>query len=60
MTPLLRAYFLAPAAPAVAIVLLMLGLAPTSAGDPVLMVLLVVLGVLTANFPVMVSPRYKN
>jgi putative nucleotidyltransferase with HDIG domain len=60
MTPLLRAYFLAPAVPAVAIVLLMLGLAPTSAGDPVLMVLLVVLGVLTANFPVMVSPRYKT
>jgi putative nucleotidyltransferase with HDIG domain len=60
MTPLLRTYLLAPAAPAVAIVVLMLGLAPTAAGDPVLMVLLVVLGVLTANFPVMVSPRYKT
>jgi putative nucleotidyltransferase with HDIG domain len=59
MTPLLRAYLLAPAAPAVVIVLLMLGLAPTSAGDPVLMVLLVILGAVAANFPVMVSPRYK-
>jgi putative nucleotidyltransferase with HDIG domain len=42
------------------VLLLMLGLAPTSAGDPVLMVLLVVLGVLAANFPVMVSPRYQT
>jgi putative nucleotidyltransferase with HDIG domain len=60
MKPLLRTYLLAPAAPAVAVLLLMLGLAPTSAGDPVLMVLLVVLGVLAANFPVMVSPRYQT
>ncbi|HLQ15499.1 MAG TPA: HD-GYP domain-containing protein [Candidatus Eisenbacteria bacterium] len=60
MTPLLRTYLLAPAAAAGAIVLLMLGLAPTSAGDPVLMVLLVVLGAIAANFPVMVSPRYKT
>jgi putative nucleotidyltransferase with HDIG domain len=60
MTPLLRTYLLAPAAPAVAVGLLMLGLAPTSPGDPVLMVLLIVLGVLAANFPVMVAPRYQT
>jgi putative nucleotidyltransferase with HDIG domain len=60
MRPLVRTYLLAPAAPAVAIVLLMLGLAPTAPGDPVLMVLLVVLGALATNFPIMVSPRYQT
>ncbi len=60
MRPLLRSYLLGSAAPAVALVLLMVGLAPTSAGDPVLMGLLVVLGVVAANFPIMVSPRYKT
>jgi putative nucleotidyltransferase with HDIG domain len=60
MRPLLRTYFLASAAPAVAVVLLLLGLGPSPAGDPVLMVLLVVLGALATNFPIMVSPRYQT
>jgi putative nucleotidyltransferase with HDIG domain len=60
MTPSLRWYLLAAAAPAVAAVLLLLGLPAPVAGDPVLMVLLVALGAVAANFPVMVAPRYKT
>jgi putative nucleotidyltransferase with HDIG domain len=60
MTPLVRAYFLATAAPAVAVAMLMLGLPRASSGDPLLMVLLVLLGAAAANFPIMVSPRYKT
>lgn len=60
MRPLVRTYLLAPAAPALAVVLLLLGLGPSSAGDPGLMVLLVVLGALATNFPIMVSPRYQT
>jgi putative nucleotidyltransferase with HDIG domain len=60
MKPLVRGYFLAMAAPAVAVALLMLGLPQAGSGDPLLMVLLVALGAAAANFPVMVSPRYKT
>jgi putative nucleotidyltransferase with HDIG domain len=60
MKPLVRGYFLAMAAPAVALALLMLGLPQAGSGDPLLMVLLVALGAAAANFPVMVSPRYKT
>jgi putative nucleotidyltransferase with HDIG domain len=60
MTPSLRWYLLAAAAPAVAAVVLLLGLPPAPAGDPLLMLLLVALGAIAANFPVMVSPRYKT
>jgi len=38
----------------------MLGLPQAGSGDPLLMVLLVALGAAAANFPVMVSPRYKT
>jgi putative nucleotidyltransferase with HDIG domain len=60
MAPLLRGYALAIAVPAVAAALLLVGMPATTAGDPVLMVLLVVLSAVAANFPVMVSPRYKT
>jgi putative nucleotidyltransferase with HDIG domain len=60
VTPLLRTYLLATAAPAVAAALLLLGLPPTAGGDPLLMVLLVVLAAIAANFPIMLSPRYKT
>jgi putative nucleotidyltransferase with HDIG domain len=60
MTPLVRAYFLATTAPAVAVAMLMLGLPQAGSGDPLLMVLLVLLGAVAANFPIMVSPRYKT
>lgn len=60
MTPLLRAYLLATAVPAIAAALLLLGLPSISAGDPTLMVLLVLLGAVAANFPIMLSPRYKT
>jgi putative nucleotidyltransferase with HDIG domain len=60
MTPSLRWYLLAATAPAVAAVVLLLGLPPAAAGDPVLMVLLVGLGAIAANFTVMVAPRYKT
>ncbi|TMB90657.1 MAG: HD-GYP domain-containing protein [Chloroflexi bacterium] len=59
MRPQLRAYLLAMAAPAVAVTLLLLWLPPAPPGDPWLAALLVALGALAANFPVMVSPRYK-
>jgi putative nucleotidyltransferase with HDIG domain len=60
MTPFLRTYLLATAAPAGLVALLMLGFAPASAGDPALMLLLVALGAAAGSFPVMVSPRYKT
>ena len=44
MTPLLRAFLLSTAVPAVAATLLLLGHAPATAGDPVLMLVLVALG----------------
>jgi putative nucleotidyltransferase with HDIG domain len=47
------------AVPATAVVLLLLRLSPIAPGDPVLMLVLVLLGTAAANFPVMVSPRYK-
>lgn len=56
---LLRAYLLVVAAPAVALTAALLGLPVGPPGDPVLMVVLLVLGAVAANFPVMVSPRYK-
>lgn len=59
MTPRLRAYLLAIAAPAAPAVALLLRLPAQSPVDPALAALLVLLGALAANFPVMVSPRYK-
>jgi putative nucleotidyltransferase with HDIG domain len=59
MTPGLRAYVLATVAPAAAMSALLLGLPPDRAVDPALAGSLVLLGALAANFPVMVSPRYK-
>ena len=59
MTPLLRAFLLSTAVPAVAATLLLLGHAPATAGDPVLMLVLVALGAIAAHFPIMVAPRYK-
>jgi HD-GYP domain-containing protein (c-di-GMP phosphodiesterase class II) len=60
MTPSLRAYLYAMVAPATVVALLMLRFSPSSSGDPSLMVLLVILGAVAANFPVMLSPRYKT
>ncbi|HSS94041.1 MAG TPA: HD-GYP domain-containing protein [Candidatus Dormibacteraeota bacterium] len=59
MTPMLRTYLLAMTAPAVLMTAGLLGLHATSPGDPVLMVVLILLGAVGTNFPVMVSPRYK-
>ncbi|MDQ6877389.1 MAG: HD-GYP domain-containing protein [Candidatus Dormibacteraeota bacterium] len=59
MTPWLRAYLLSTAVLAAAACAVLLGLPHDAPGDPVLAGLLVVLGALAANFPVMVSPRYK-
>ena len=59
MTTWLRLYLLATVAPAVAVTALLLGIPAPAPGDPVLAGLLVLLGALAANFPVMVSPRYK-
>jgi len=56
---LLRAYLLVVAAPAVALTAALAGLPAGAPGDPVLMVVLLLLGAGAANFPVMVSPRYK-
>jgi putative nucleotidyltransferase with HDIG domain len=60
MTPRLRAGLLLTAAPATAVALLLLRLTPAGPGDPVLMLVLLVLGAAAANFPVMVVPRYKT
>ena len=61
MTPLLRAYLLAMAYPAVVVAAWLLKLpgAADGPGDPLLMGVLVLLGALATNFPVAVSPRYK-
>lgn len=59
MTPRLRACLRLTAVPATAVAVLLLRLAPAAPGDPVLMLVLLVLGAAAANFPVMVSPRYK-
>jgi len=60
MTPSIRACLLLTAAPATAVALLLLRLTPAGPGDPVLMLVLLVLGAAAANFPVMVVPRYKT
>jgi putative nucleotidyltransferase with HDIG domain len=60
MTPLLRWYSVAIAAPAAAALLLLAGLATASVGDPLLMVLLVVFGATAVNFPIILSPKYKT
>jgi putative nucleotidyltransferase with HDIG domain len=59
LTANLRAGLLLTALPATAVSLLLLRLTPAAPGDPVLMLVLVLLGTAAANFPVMVSPRYK-
>ena len=59
MTPLLRFYLLVLAAPAVALTVALLDSPGAAPGDPVLMAVLVVLGAVATNFPVMVSPRYQ-
>ncbi len=60
MTPLLRAYLLAMAYPAVVVTAWLLRLpAPAEPGDPMLAGVLVLLGALATNFPVAVTPRYK-
>ena len=56
---LLRGYLLVLSAPAVALTSALLGLPPAAPGDPILMVVLVLLGAVATNFPVVVSPRYK-
>src|ERR1700694_1760413 len=60
MTPSLRWYLLAAPPPAGAAAVLLRGPPPAPAGDPLLMALLVALGAIAANFPVMVAPRYKT
>jgi putative nucleotidyltransferase with HDIG domain len=60
MTPLLRGYLLAMAAPAVVLTALLVGGPSTAPGDPVLLVVLLLLGAVASNFPVMVSPRLKT
>jgi len=60
MTPRLRAELLLTALPASAVALLLLRLTPAGPGDPVLMLVLILLGTAAANFPVMVSPRIKT
>lgn len=59
MTTRLRAALLLTAVPATAMTVALLRLTPVAPGDPVLMLVLVVLGAAAANFPVMVSPRWK-
>src|SRR5713226_9388477 len=58
MTPLLRAYLLAMAAPAVVLTAMLLG--QPAPGDPILLVVLLLLGAVASNFPVIVSPRLKT
>src|SRR5256884_3779220 len=54
----LRLYLLGIAAPAAVVLVLMLGL-PPAPSDPVLAAVLVAIGVLAANFPVMIRKNYK-
>jgi putative nucleotidyltransferase with HDIG domain len=58
MTPLLRAYLLAMAAPAALMMAVVLR-TPSTPGDLLLMFVLVVLGAVATNFPVMISRHYK-
>jgi putative nucleotidyltransferase with HDIG domain len=58
MTSLLRAYLLAMAAPAALMMAAALRM-PSTPGDPVLMFVLVLLGAVATNFPVMISRHYK-
>src|SRR5216684_1905016 len=60
MTPLLRAYLLAMAAPAVVLTAMLLVGPSAAPGDPVLLVVLLLLGAVASNFPVIVSPRLKT
>jgi len=60
MTPPLRAYLLAMAAPAVVLTAMLLGMPSAAPADPVLLVVLLLLGAVASNFPVMVSPRLKT
>src|SRR5437879_4752400 len=59
MTPLQRGYLLALTAPAVVLASSLLGMGAGSPGDPVLVVVLLILGAVATTYPVMVSPRYK-
>jgi len=54
----LRLYLLGIAAPAAVVLVLMLGL-PEAPSDPVLAAVLVAIGALAANFPVMIRKNYK-
>jgi HD-GYP domain-containing protein (c-di-GMP phosphodiesterase class II) len=56
---LLRSYLLALTVPTVAVFLLLLRLPVTAPADPALAAILVSLGALAANFPVMVTKSYK-
>src|SRR5260370_22004272 len=60
MTPLLRAYLLAMAAPAVVLTAMLLGRPAAAPGDPFLLVVLLLLGAVASNYPVMVSPRLQT
>ncbi len=59
MKPSLRVYLLAVAAPATAVAALLPCLPQSSNPDPLLAALLVALGAIAANFPVMVTRSYK-
>src|SRR5260370_13696986 len=60
MTPLLRAYLLAMAAPAVVLTAMLRGGPAAAPADPFLLVVLLLLGAVASNFPVRVSPRLKT
>src|SRR5258708_37219954 len=60
MTPLLRAYLLAMAAPAVVLTAMLLGRPAAAPGDPFPPVVLLLLGAVASNYPVLVSPRLKT
>src|SRR5437763_151505 len=59
MRPALRAYLLGMAAPAAVAALLLLGYGFARPGDPALMVVLVGLGAIAANYLIRVTPHYK-
>src|SRR5260370_39771002 len=58
MTPLVRVYLLAMTAPCALMVAAVLR-TPSTPGDPLLVFVLVVLGAVATNFPVMISRHYK-
>ena len=58
MNRALRVYLLGIAAPAAAVLVLLLGL-PQASSDPVLAAILVAIAVVAANFPVMIRKNYK-